>query len=759
MIPKGNLHADGAKLADYLTTGKDGERAELAELRGFASSSIHEAFADVEIQSLGTDCEKPFFHTYVRLPKGEHLTRERWLYTADRIEKKLGFTDQPRAVAFHHSPDGETHMHIGWSRIDTENMCAIDPGLFKKKLKEVARELEVKLDLTRVSNERAPEHKTLSATRNEFEESRRLKTDLREIRETIRDCWDRSDNGHSFTAALEEKGMQLARGDKRDFVIVDQEGGIHALSKRITGATAQQTRARLADIDRAELPSVDQARAQQIERQLAVLEKEKTVERNIGREQPAAEKPEQKPLGRAAGDVHLAYTLSESARGFIEALEDRGLRLARASAQDVALNEHMRAGYQQFLKDHPELVEQHNIKEPLRIREGELLVVSLFKDEPRLCFLNERTTGDQRDEIQKFLGTLHEGNLPDIKGATHDLREAKEREAAGKTAERSLGKTAGEIRLAYELSRSAEEFVEGLEGRGLKVARVHLRDVQQNLYEREHAEQFGLRPPAELHLDELVIVNRYGSVYFINERTTGDSRDEIAKYLSSIDQRGFPSVHEARQEQTRAREVVHDPELDHKYIHELRELRDELKQTRSDLREQLANEELSPNQRGALEEQRAEAGNRLMDVRSTIKEMCEANPMLARNEFAFRTAQSQDMSLEDRALGLVHSVSQFGKDLGDIASGIADFAVRLFDTVVDFFITPSLPTPEIIHARREAREESAEAAIDWKRYKADAAYRDQTDQQDRLQREQDAQREYSKKREHELHPNERERER
>jgi hypothetical protein len=125
-------------------------------------------------------------------------------------------------------------------------------------------------------------------------------------------------------------------------------------------------------------------------------------------------------------------------------LEERGLRLARVSAQDAAANEQMRAGYQQLLKDHPELAGQPNIKEPPRLTEGDLVVVSLYKDEPKLCFLNERTTGDERGEIKKFLGTLNEHNLPDIKGAAHDLRESREREADGR-AEPPLGKTAGEI--------------------------------------------------------------------------------------------------------------------------------------------------------------------------------------------------------------------------------------------------------------------------------------------------------------------------
>jgi len=270
MIAKGNLHANGKKFADYLTTGKEGERAELVELRGFASDNIRDAFTDIEIQAEGTRCEKPFFHLQVRLPQHEHLTRDQWLHVADHIEAELGFDGQPRAVSFHHYDDGTTHMHIGWSRIDTENMRAIDPGLYKNKLKQCCRELEEELDLTRIKNERDPEEKTRSAGRDEFEQSRRLDTDLKAIRESIRACWDRSSDGEQFREALEDEGMMLARGDRRPFVVIDREGGDHALSKRITGATAADTRERMADLESSLLPSVAEAKEFQRDRFLAI---------------------------------------------------------------------------------------------------------------------------------------------------------------------------------------------------------------------------------------------------------------------------------------------------------------------------------------------------------------------------------------------------------------------------------------------------------------------------------------------------------
>jgi Relaxase/Mobilisation nuclease domain len=318
MFAGGNLHGDSGKLADYLTKAKkEGERVELAEVRGFVFDDIHQALFSAELQAFEkTNCEYPFFHGYMRAATGEHLDKAQWLHCIDEYEKSLGFTGQPRAVSFHiDEQSGEMHPHVAWSRIDTENekYFAIDPGLYVLKGIEVARELEIELGLRRLG-ERDPENKISAPTRDELEEARRLKTDLKEIRETIRECWEHSDNGRSFSAALEQEGLILAQGDRRDFVVIDQEGGHHALNKGITGATAAKTRERRADLDRAQLPTVEQAQAQQLEREIAGLEQEQTVEQSATRSQP--EPTAEKPLGPIVGEIHLAYSLTESARGF-----------------------------------------------------------------------------------------------------------------------------------------------------------------------------------------------------------------------------------------------------------------------------------------------------------------------------------------------------------------------------------------------------------------------------------------------------------
>src|SRR3954447_17585304 len=203
--------------------------------------------------------------SYVRLPEDEELFRGQWKHVADRIEKQLGFEGQGRAIAFHHQPGGNTHMHIAWSRIDLEQHRTRDPGLYKNKLKEISRQLECELGLTRISSERPAGGKTRAPGRKEFEQARRLGTDIAGIREAIRACFDATENGRSFTALLASHGLVLARGERRDFVVIDHAGGLHALSKRITGATAAEIRMRLADLDPAKFPSVSQAKTEQAE--------------------------------------------------------------------------------------------------------------------------------------------------------------------------------------------------------------------------------------------------------------------------------------------------------------------------------------------------------------------------------------------------------------------------------------------------------------------------------------------------------------
>ena len=123
----------------------------------------------------------------------------------------------------------------------------------------------------------------------------------------------------------------LANGDKRDcFVVIDQAGGHHALNKKLTGLTLAALRDRLADLDRAQLPSVDQAKAMQQEKYPTPEQAREAWNSRAGAEQ--AQQPEpaaaatahageraaerNRPRSKAAADIHATWSQSPNAGGF-----------------------------------------------------------------------------------------------------------------------------------------------------------------------------------------------------------------------------------------------------------------------------------------------------------------------------------------------------------------------------------------------------------------------------------------------------------
>jgi hypothetical protein len=82
----------------------------------------------------------------------------------------------------------------------------------------------------------------------------------------LTDLWRSTDSGRAFAAAIEQHGYVLAKGDRRDFCVIDQAGDVHSLARRLDGVTAADVRERMVDVDREALPSVADARALQHER-------------------------------------------------------------------------------------------------------------------------------------------------------------------------------------------------------------------------------------------------------------------------------------------------------------------------------------------------------------------------------------------------------------------------------------------------------------------------------------------------------------
>ena len=98
------------------------------------------------------------------------------------------------------------------------------------------------------------------------------------------------------------------------------------------------------------------------------------------------------------------------------------------------------------------------------------------------------------------------------------------------------------MRMAWSLSRDAEQLTEALAMRGIGIARVIAEEANESQRKSAFTKEIGNRAPLYRE-GEIVAVNAFGSVYRFNERTTGQLRDEIEKRLAGI-YFGYPQAHE-----------------------------------------------------------------------------------------------------------------------------------------------------------------------------------------------------------------------
>lgn len=563
MIAKGKIRGEGAQLARYLMMGEDREIAQLVETRGldaFGSDPVT-AFDRME-QWAGenTRCQMPFFHGHIRLAPDERLADQQWMELLDRMEKRLGFAGQPRIVSFHvNEATGEKHLHAAWFRIDLEAERAIDPGMYKNHLMDFSRQEERRHALREISSQRKPQDRARAADRNELEESRRLGTDVRAIRTDILDCFQQSDSGKAFKAALEARDMTLANGDRRDcFVVIDGAGGHHALNKKLTGVTLAETRARLADLDRAQLPTVSQAKELQAERQAVRSAQEARRQRQPipGVEAArgsyasldAATVAKGRPLGQTAGEIRFAWRVTQTAGQFAKQLAGKGLILVHVSAEEAKASERAH--------DFAKAISRRNRP----VREG----FAVIDQRGSVTRIDQRTTGDQWEEIQKRLGGIDRADLATLAEARviqHEanraaFREKKQAERAEAQRNAPVTGRAAEIREAWNAScdpeptKDAAHLETALAARGIGLAFVGAEEAYASERRAAFAKATGNFAPVWRE-GEIVAVDGYGSVHRLDERTTGQRRPEIDARLATIDRAALMNL-DGTQEAMRA---------------------------------------------------------------------------------------------------------------------------------------------------------------------------------------------------------------
>ena len=263
MIIKGKSRAGPQQLARHLGNAEKNERVSLIETRGTVAQDLRGALDRDGRLAAGTRCERSLYHAAISPEPPHLLTPEQRSEAIDALEAKLGLSGHARIVVMHEKL-GRQHIHVVWSRIDLEKMRSVSDSHNYRKHEEVARDLERRFGHDRVQgahHERdGVKRPDRTPSRAELQQQERTGITGKKVKEEITAAFRASDGPEAFRAALEERGYLLARGDRRDYVIIDRKGGVHSLARRIDGMKAGELREFMAPVNLESVPDIEQAR-------------------------------------------------------------------------------------------------------------------------------------------------------------------------------------------------------------------------------------------------------------------------------------------------------------------------------------------------------------------------------------------------------------------------------------------------------------------------------------------------------------------
>jgi hypothetical protein len=243
-------------------------------------------FREMRALAQGTKCRNYFYQANINPRADEHLAPVQWREAVEMLGRNLGLEGQPHFV-MEHEKGGRTHRHIVWSRINQETMTAISDSLTARIHEQTSRQLEATFGLEAGTSilimNRASERPARRTKKHERFRGAQNGLDPHATADALKALRERSDSGQGFRAAIEAAGYVLARGDRRDFVVVDQSGGDHSLARQL-GMKAAELRAFMNDVEAASLPSVSEIKTLQKQGQAG-----RDVRRTLARTAEAAD--------------------------------------------------------------------------------------------------------------------------------------------------------------------------------------------------------------------------------------------------------------------------------------------------------------------------------------------------------------------------------------------------------------------------------------------------------------------------------------
>lgn len=226
----------------------DAEKA----LKCMAWTALHQAElkAQAGIKNTGRKLAAPVY-AYSLSWHPDETPDQAAMIAAGRASLKALGLENHQAVFVAHRDEPHPHLHIIVNRVHPHSGLAANLRKDQLKLSQWAERYE-------------REHgKIYCEARVENNQKRNQGQFVKHREAAIQAAWTQSDTGKAFAAALAAQGYCLCRGEKRDFVVVDPHGKALNPARQIEGVKVKDLRARLADLDREALPTVEEARARQ----------------------------------------------------------------------------------------------------------------------------------------------------------------------------------------------------------------------------------------------------------------------------------------------------------------------------------------------------------------------------------------------------------------------------------------------------------------------------------------------------------------
>jgi len=675
-------------------------RTEIVKSEGLASEEIRDKMLEMQLMAEGTRCKNFMWIADLSPSPGvsRRFSAEEWERARQIAEKFRGLEGQPYFVIEQEKADGRIHRHAIWSRVDAETGRARPDGwdseICHAASKAICQELGLQPVPSPFDKDREGERPKRAPKRWEMYRGMKSGLDPRVITAEVTELFHQSDSGKAFHAALEQHGYTLVKGDRRGWVILDSAGDDHSLARRIEGVNTKELNVFMRDVDHEALPTVEQGRALHQERKIAALEADRATiqdeikweqaldragiekeererkftepvgqqEKEQGAKAQEQERTQTAPpeLGKAAGEIRLAYSLTQTGQEFANALEDRGFILSHVTKDDAErLNrwERQRLKELEALAPAAEKQQTAKRKQPRRSRADtwmaqtggvehlppELLQKAQasydrwwgnkekYSFASYVAFVQEKEREDPKHEDQVRLYEKYKaGELvvinsscqvyqltnantgDDAKGRAEHLKDIDRAPLLSATAAESLmrtlghhryeeqerqrreewlekqplSKTAGEIRLAYSLTHTGQEFLNAIEDRGYILASITDADAERlNRWERQRLKEErpldttvpGQEPAprfTKYQAGQLAVINQYGQVFQLTQQNTGHDPIARGERLKDIDPAALLSVTAAQGvmrevQQHRQEERQHDRER--KYEEYLRE--------------------------------------------------------------------------------------------------------------------------------------------------------------------------------------------